>query len=250
MATTVDVNQLALEGDGGLVDVLKQLPDPRKHRGVRHPYHSVLAVAVCAVLSGARSFAAIGEHAQDLAWEVLARLGFRRRKWGPPSEPTIRRVLQATDPAELDQRLGHWVAAQGVCEVSAVALDGKTVRGSGDETHKPFHLFSALMHEAALVLGQVCVNEKSNEITAVKPLLDEMEIDGATVTADALHTQKEFARYLVEDKHADYVLIAKENQPTLLHQIQALDWGSFSPAAYDAEQRPWSNRDPHHLGDG
>lgn len=249
MAMTMELNQLPLAGEGGLIDVLEQFPDPRKRRGVRHPFRSVLAVAVCAVLSGARSFAAIGEYAQDLTWGVLTRLGFRRRTWGAPSEPTIRRVLQATDPTELDKALGNWVASRGVREDWAVALDGKTVRGSGDETHKPFHLFSAVMHEEGLVLGQACVDEKSNEITAVKPLLDDLEIAGATVTADALHTQKEFARYLVEDKHADYVLIAKENQPTLLHQIQALEWDSFSPSTQHPRQRPRSNRDPHHLGD-
>jgi len=91
----IDVNALPLEGEGGLIDLLKTLVDPRKPRGVRHPVVSVVGIAGCAALSGARSFCAMGEWAQGLTREALERLGSKR--WTPPSEPTIRRVLQGLD---------------------------------------------------------------------------------------------------------------------------------------------------------
>lgn len=241
----LDVNQLPLEGNDGLIDLLSQITDPRKKRGQRHPYRSVLAVGILAVLSGAKSFLTIAEYAADLSWDTLQRLGFRRKDWGAPSEPTVRRILQATDPDELDEKIGAWVARQTRTRQRGIALDGKTMRGSGDGEKKPFHLFSAVLHEEGVVLGQEIVDDKTNEIRATQPLLDDMDIRGSVVTADAMHTQKEFARYLVEEKKADYVFIAKDNQPTLREDIELLDWESFPPESHgkDARERTWPDRD-------
>jgi predicted transposase YbfD/YdcC len=106
-----------------------------------------------------------------------------------------------------------------------VALDGKTVRGARTRDGKAPHLLAAVICGARAVLAQKDVDQKTNEITQVKPLLDEVDITGALVTADALHVQKETARYLVEDKGADYLFTAvKDNQPSLFAALDALDW--------------------------
>lgn len=249
---TIDVNLLPLEGKDGLLDLFLEIPDPRKPRGTRHPFRAVLAVSVCAVLSGLRSFLAIADYGASLPWETLHRLGFRRRDWGAPSESTIRRVLQSTDGVQLDQKIGEWVRRQSPLQGRGVAIDGKTLCGSGDGEHRPLHLVSAVLHQEGIVLAQQPVDQKSNEITAVKPLLNELNLEGAVVTADALHTQKEFARYTVEDKHADYVLIAKDNQPTLREEIQAVPWDAFPPSGErdHGGQRPRPHRNPHDPSDG
>jgi len=126
----VDVNRLPLEGEGGLIEMLRTLVDPRHARGVRHPLVTVVAISVCAALSGARDFRAIAEWAQDLSRETLRRLGSQR--WTPPSEPTLRRVLQKLDADRLDAEIGRWLLAQ--CEVQghSLSVDGKTLRGAHD----------------------------------------------------------------------------------------------------------------------
>jgi hypothetical protein len=238
MATTatLDVNQLPLEGEGGLIEVLRSITDPRKRRGIRHPFESVLALAVMAALSGMRSYESIAEWAKDCPKELLKR--FRCWCHKAPSEPTFRRVLQSTNATEVDRAISAWLAQNGLGD--ALAIDGKTLRGSRDGEDKPLHLLSAITHDNGIVVGQEPVDEKTNEITRVEPLLDHLDLEGRTVTADALHTQKKFADYLVSEKQADYVLIAKDNQPTLLEDIKTLDWGSFSPSGEHARQRPRS----------
>jgi hypothetical protein len=120
-----------------LLDDLATIADPRHRRGRRHPLVAVLGVAVCAMLAGARSLAAIGDWAADAPGPVLAALGVRRdplrRVWRPPAEATVRRVLARVDPDALDQVIGAWLADQqppplGLAWRRAVAVDGKTLR--------------------------------------------------------------------------------------------------------------------------
>lgn len=226
-----DLN-IVLDPEGGLLRRLAALPDARKRRGIRHSQVAVLMVAASACLSGARSFVAIGEWASELSQEALKRLGCRfhpvRRCYLPPSEPTLRRTLQTVDVDLMDKEIGAWLNER--TKVAAVAVDGKTLRGSRGADGRGIHLMSVLVHKEGVVLGQRDVSHKTNEITQMKPLLDPLDLRGKVVTADALHTQIETARYLVEDKQADYVFTVKENQPQLLQDIAALDRGSFSPS--------------------
>ena len=199
----IDANCLPLAGDGGLMDLLQTLVDPRKPRGVRHPVVTIVAIAVCAALSGARSFCAIAEWAQGLSREALQQLGSKR--WRPPSEPTLRRVLQRIDADRLDAEIGQWLTRQHPLAGRAVAIDGKTLRGGHDHGQPAPHLLSAILHQEAVVVGQIAVEEKTNEIPKLPQLLDPLPLEGAVVTADALHTQQDTARYLVETKKADYL---------------------------------------------
>lgn len=226
----LDINCLPLEGQGGLMELLKAIVDPRKPRGVRHPLVSIVAIAICAALSGARSFCAIAEWAQTLSPETLRMLGSKRRT--PPSEPTIRRVLQRLDADRLDLQIGNWLVARYPLAGCGLAVDGKTLRGGHDTNQPAPHLLSAILHQQAVVLGQVAVEQKSNEIPKLPELLDPLPLQGAIVTADAMHTQHATARYLVEAKQADYLFIVKDNQPTLRQDIAELNLSAFPPGAH------------------
>jgi predicted transposase YbfD/YdcC len=218
-----------------LLGYLAQIADPRHRRGRRHPLVGVLGVAVCAVLAGARSLVAIGEWASDAPWQVLAALGTRRDPltgaWRPPGEATVRRVLARVDPDALDA----WLAGQqpsppagpsppGRPPQRTVAVDGKTLRGSGHHGHGQVHLLAVMDHTTRGVLAQTAVDGKTNEITRLRPLLDRLDLADTVVTADALHTQREHADWLVTSKHAAYLLIVKANQPALHHQLKTLPW--------------------------
>lgn len=227
----VDLNQVNLERNEGLLEQLQQLKDPRKRRGIRHSATSTLAVAVCAVLSGARHYLAIGEWAAELPQNLLRRLGCRlhpeKRVYVPPSEPTLRRHLQSVDADELDRVISEWLAKQA--DPDAVAVDGKTLRGARDSAGKQMHLMSAILHKEGVVIAQKAVDRKTNEIPMFQTLLDPVDLKGKVVTADALHTQVKHATYLKEEKEADYFFTVKGNQGTLLQSIEALDNEDFSP---------------------
>jgi len=231
---SVDLNKLSIRGPGGLWKRLSELRDPRKRRGIRHSQTSILAVAVCAVLSGARSFVAIGEWAQELSQKQLQRLCCRyhedRRKFIPPSEPTIRRMLQSIDADALDKKINSWIARQA--EGDAISVDGKILKGARRPDGKPLHLMASLLHKQGVVLSQQEVDSKTNEITAFRPTLDPVDLEDRVVTADAMHAQKDHASYLVEERKADYLFTVKANQKTLLEDIKMLDEDDFSPSAH------------------
>lgn len=146
-----------------------------------------------------------------------------------PSETTIRRALADTDPGALDEQLAAWLAAATVPEADEIAadrvsVDGKTMRGAVQADGRAVHLLAAMSGGGA-VLAQREAGHKTNEITQVKPLLDPLDLAGAVVTMDALHCQRETARYIVEDKRADYIFTAvKDNQPGLFDALDALPW--------------------------
>jgi len=212
---------------------IRKFTDPRSLHGKRHPLETVLAIVVCAVLCGCRGYRGIGAWSQSLSHEELVRFGSSRNT--PPSEPTIRRLIQRMDAEKFDRAIGNWLLEQKLYELPAslrgcgIAIDGKTVRGSHNGAQKAIHLLSAVIHKEGVVFAQEEVDEKTNEIKHVKPLLEKIDIEGSVVTADALHTQKEIANYLVEEKKADYVFTVKDNQPTLLEDIKSTDFKKKTP---------------------
>jgi hypothetical protein len=206
---------------------IREITDPRSSHGKRHPLETILSIVVCAVLCGCKGYRSIGAWAQSLSREELIRFGSSRDT--PPSEPTIRRLIQRVDADKFDREIGHWLLEQKLLESPdalkgcGIAIDGKTVRGSHNGAKKGIHLLSAVIHKEGVVFAQEEVDEKTNEIKHVKPLLERVDIEGSIVTADALHTQKEIANYLVEEKKADFLFTVKDNQPTLLDDIKSLD---------------------------
>jgi predicted transposase YbfD/YdcC len=185
---------------------------------------ALISVAVCAVVSGARGFTAIGEWARDAGSSALERLGLER---GAVDESTLRCLFARLDADRLDAVLGVWALTRTarVAGRRVIAIDGKTVRGARGGSAAP-HLVAALAHGSGAVLGQVAVSEKSNEIPAARELLGLLDLDGVVVTMDALHTQHDTAT-VVTSAGGDYVLTVKANQRSLYAQLKALPWTSI-----------------------
>jgi hypothetical protein len=175
---------------------------------VRHRLAVILGLAVCAVLAGARSFTAIAEWAADADEQTLARLGV---SGAVPSESTFRRTLQRLDADAFDDLAGQWAARRTVPGPGGrrvIAVDGKTLRGSGHGDQDSRHLLAAYHHAYGAVLGQVEVGAKTNEIPMFSTLLDRLDVADAVITADALHAQREHAAYLA-GRGAHYLLIVE-----------------------------------------
>ena len=169
------IGHLAALADGaggdapGLLEVLARVTDPRHRRGVRHRLAVILSLAVCAVLAGARSFTAIAEWAADAGQDTLRALGVAG---AVPSESTFRRVLQRLDADAFDDLAGRWAArrtAPGPGARRVIAVDGKTLRGSGHGEQNSRHLLATFDHAHGVVLGQVDVDTKTNEVRREAP---------------------------------------------------------------------------------
>jgi predicted transposase YbfD/YdcC len=196
------------------------LRDPRRRHRRRHLLLDIVAIALCATVAGAKD------------WQEIATFAQRRRAWlgtflalpgGIPSHDTLERVFDRLDPAAFLACFQRWVEALAhSLRLKHIAIDGKTLRHSGDSTRalKPLHLVSAWATECQLSLGQVAVADKSNEITAIPQLLDLLDLHGALVTIDALGCQTEIAKRIIAGG-GDYLLAVKGNQPNLLDDIQA-----------------------------
>lgn len=197
-----------------------QVTDPRVEHNKRHNLCDILFLSVCAVLCGANHAVAIADFAQ-------ARQDWLRQfiplEGGPPSHDTISRVLALIDPSEFETCFVRWTTAiQDKTQGEIVPIDGKTVRRSFDKAtgKTAIHMVSAWSSANGIVLGQVKVDDKSNEITAIPQLLDMLDVQGRTVTLDAMGTQKEIARQ-IRQKKGDYVLAVKDNHPNLAADIKA-----------------------------
>lgn len=196
-----------------IVDHFAELSDPRR-RKVTYPLINIVTIAICAVLCGADDFVSIA------AW------GRMRKDWlskfldlsaGIPSHDRFNAVLAAIKPAEFEKCLLSWIVAlHDITAGQLVAIDGKTLRRSFDaaSSKAAIHMVSAWATANHITLGQVVVDEKSNEITAIPKLLQMLELSGSLVTIDAMGCQTEIAQAIV-DAGGDYVLSLKGNQPTL-----------------------------------
>jgi predicted transposase YbfD/YdcC len=232
----------------GLLEALGTVHDPRKRRGRRHAFTALLAAGVCAVLTGARSFAAIAEWVEDAGAAQRAKLGLSRAD--SPDLTTIWRLLIAVDPQQLDRAIGGWLAgllrrrpASGRRRV--VAIDGKSIRGarqrsSGEDTEadqeRAPHLMGCIDHSSGVVLAQVAVGSKTNEIPMFSVTLDQIaDLKDVLVTADALHAQRDHAAYL-RRREAHYLITIKANQPTLFQQLKDLPWKDV-PVAHASREK-------------
>lgn len=205
------------------MEVLAGVPDPRGRRGVRHGSPMLLAIGIAAVIAGARSFAAIGEWVADQPPGALAELGVDDA--ARPEESAIRRLFARLDADVLDRVIGAWMFTRTrlVEGRRVIAVDGKSVRGAKQTDGTMPHLVAAFDHAAGVVVGQLAVAAKSNEIPAVRELLACFDLTGAVVTVDAMHTQTDTAKAIV-DASGDYVFTVKNNTPTLRATIKALPW--------------------------
>jgi predicted transposase YbfD/YdcC len=209
----LDMDMSESQGCLQLRDHFAELTDPRRGK-VTHPLLNIITIAVCAVICGADDFVAIAEFGR-LKREWLAK--FLDLTNGIPSHDRFNQVLAAVRPDEFEKCLLSWIAAlHEITDGQIIAIDGKTLRRSYDRASgkSAIHMVSAWASANHISLGQVVVDEKSNEITAIPKLLQMLEIKGSLVTIDAMGCQVKIAETIV-NKQANYVLAVKGNQPTL-----------------------------------
>ncbi|WP_407566990.1 ISAs1 family transposase [Polymorphospora sp. A560] len=214
------------ETAGGLPAALADVPDPRARRGVRHPLTVVVTAAVCAVVAGYRSYTAIAEWIADVPDTTVLAVGIAPDR--RPSEAMIRRLLQALDPDLLTTAIGTWLAGRAPASTpvnrQAIAVDGKTLRGSRTADSTAQHVLAACDQNTGVVLASTDVDGKTNEITRFEPLLDQIgDLTNTVITVDALHCQRDHVTYLAK-RGAHWILTVKGNQPHLHKQLADLPW--------------------------
>ncbi len=214
-AKLTPISQIQADLSGYFADI----PDPRVSRTKKHLLKDILVIAILAVIAGAEG------------WEDIENYGYAKQQWlaeflelphGIPSDDTFRRVFERIDPLALEQSFTRWVEElMPSLDKQIVPIDGKCLRGSYDREGglKALHLVTAWAAGQNLTLGQVKVEDHSNEITAIPALLELIDVTGAIVTIDAMGTQTEIVR-LIRAKKADYVLALKSNHPTLHQEVK------------------------------
>jgi predicted transposase YbfD/YdcC len=210
--------------DGAIIEAVaflkhfKDLPDPRQLAKVTYPLEEVLLLALLAVLAGAESFVDIARFG-DRKLALLRR--FRPFKDGTPAHDHLGDIFAVLDAERFQRCFVAWVASLTGAPDEVIAIDGKTLRRSHQKkgAKAAIHMVSAFAARQRLVLGQVKVAEKSNEIVAIPKLLDMLAIEGAIVTIDAIGCQRNIAQKIV-DKKADYVIALKGNQGTLRDDVE------------------------------
>lgn len=207
--------------NNGIEVYFGEITDPRIERTKRHKLIDIITIALCGVICGAES------------WVDIEMFGKVKKEWlstfldlpnGIPSHDTFGRVFSKIDPQEFEKSFMEWVRAiYEVTQGQVIAIDGKQLRGSqaSGNGKKAIYMVSAWASENQIVLGQQKVDEKSNEITAIPELLKLLDIAGCIVTIDAIGTQTEIARAIIEKK-GDYLLAVKENQGHLFEDIHTL----------------------------
>ena len=203
-----------------LLRLFRDMPDPRMVGKVSHKLHDILVITVCAVLCGLEHWTQIEDFAK--AHEAWFRT-FLDLPNGIPSHGTFGKVLAALDPDAFERRIQLWIHALlgSHTEGKHIAIDGKTLRRSFDRASgkAAIHMINAYVHENHAVLGQLKVDDKSNEITAIPSLLEMLQLKGATVTIDAMGCQRDIAQK-IRDRSGHYVLALKGNQSALQEDVK------------------------------
>ena len=196
----------------------RDLPDPRQAWKVLYPLEEILLLCLLAVLAGAETFVDIARFGQKKL-DLLRR--FRPFRDGTPSHDYLGDIFATLDAEKFQRCFVAWVAALTGTSADVIAIDGKTLRRSYQKKggKAPIHMISAFVARQRLVLGQIKVAEKSNEIVAIPKLLDLLAIEGAIVTIDAIGCQRDIAKKII-DKKADYVLALKGNQTSLREDVE------------------------------
>ncbi len=205
-----------------LIEVFADIPDFRKAKGKRHPLPAILSLACCAMLAGYRSYGAIAEWGRNYGTPMANALGFTHNT---PCAATLCTIFGHLDREAFEAKVGAWAEsvvahtpAGPEAPKEAMAVDGKTLRGSKKQGAPGTHLLSVVSHRLGLTLTQQAVDAKTNEIKAIETVLEQIVLQGRVLTMDALLTQRRVAQTIV-DKGGDYVMIAKDNQPTLKEEI-------------------------------
>jgi predicted transposase YbfD/YdcC len=206
-----------------LIEVFADIPDFRKSKGKRHPLPAILSLACCAMLCGSRSYSAMADWGRNYGTPIANALGFTHT---PPCAATLFTIFGRLDREAFEAKLGAWAdsvvvhtPAPAAAPEEAIAVDGKTLRGSKKQGAPGTHVLSALSHRLGLTLTHQAVDAKTNEITAIELVLEQIVLKGRVLTMDALLTQRQVAQTIV-NKGGDYVMRVKDNQPKLKEEIE------------------------------
>lgn len=214
------------EALGSLLELFKTFRDERRGHGLLHRQSFVLACASVAMLMGADSYKALEDLTGKLDQRQLRALGARRNqrtgRYQAPSDSTFFRVLGKIDTELFDSVLGQWMSLREMDSLKRIAVDGKTLRGSKrGEEGKALQLLSAVTHRLRMTIAQREIEDKSNEIPALVPLLESIpELEGSLITADAMQCQQEACRYITQERGADYLISLKGNQSGILERAE------------------------------
>lgn len=201
-----------------LAQHLALVADPRHDQGKRHSLAAILNLVAAAILCGMRSLQAIAQFGRSLAKQDAATLGFTHAR--TPCKSTLSEVLRLVDADQLERQLRNWADGQGSRD-EHLALDGKTLRGTATDDLPAVHLLAVYAVASGVTVAQAPVGDKTNEHKAALELLHEVPLVGKVVTADAMFTHRDFCAVVLAGG-GDYVLPAKDNQPTLRRDIEAL----------------------------
>jgi len=201
-----------------LVEALASVPDPRHPKGRRHPLTAARSLAAVALLAGMKSLEAIAQFGRDHGPALAHALGFTRGT--TPAKSTPSKLFRRLDAAALEAALSRWLLARQQDGWQAVAIDGKTLRGSAAGEAPGAHLLTAFVPAAAAVLAQLRVDGKTTEHKAALRLLGVMPLEGRVVTGDAMFTHRDVAETITR-AGGDYLLFVKDHQPELWAQIEA-----------------------------
>jgi len=201
---------------------LEEVKDPRREWGnKRHRLEDILIIGLCTIICCGEDFVDMEEFGRDR--EDWLR-GFLELPNGIPDRDTFRRVFERVDPTALAKSLNAWLGNDGTPGGRSINIDGKTICGSKSKNHPSYHVVSAWVAENSITLGELAVEEKSNEITAIPELLDLIDIEGDIITIDAIGCQRDISSK-IREKKADYVLALKDNQETLHEDVSTyFDW--------------------------
>lgn len=222
-----------------LVDIFADVADWRQSRGKRHHLKSILALAAAAMLCGYKSYSAISEWGRNYGQEFILALGFTH---STPCASTLHTIFRHIDVEDFQSKLSKWIEdcdsthPDSCQQLQAIAIDGKTLRGSRKQGAEDAHLLSAFSPITGETLAQVAVGDKTNEIPKAKEMLEGMNLEGKLITMDALLTQRGIATVILSGG-GDYLMKVKGNQPDLLKWIkatfEALPWMSQEPQRAD-----------------
>jgi DDE_Tnp_1-associated/Transposase DDE domain len=247
-----------------LAEALASVPDPRSRKGRRHPLTAVLSLTVVAILAGMKSLDAIAQFGRDRGPALAHALGFTRGQ--TPTKSALSKLFRRLDIDAFEDALSRWLLGRQQQGWQAIAVDGKTRKGSADGQTPGVHLLTAFVPAAAATLKQLRVDAKTNEPKAALQLLGVLPLHGKVVTGDAMFTHRDVAA-CIRQQGGDYLLIVKDNQSELKEPIRAAlhDDAAFSPLPPQAEdgrrtdrpdrgQRAWADRatatDEHDESEG
>jgi len=199
-------------------EYFESIQDPRQKAKVKHNILEIIVMVACAVIADCDVWEDIADFCRVKENWLRESLGLELKN-GIPSHDTLSRVFGMIEPEEFNTCFTNWVKSICNSPKQVISIDGKTLCGSKDTNKSPLHMVSAWASEARLVLGQIATEEKSNEITAVPELLKTLDIEGSTITADAMSCQKAIVKDIT-DRRADYVIGLKRNQPNMYEDAE------------------------------